>query len=62
MVTLNDKGFVQVYDKKFRLLAQKTFEGVDKIDANSRVIMKFTDGSISFFDRFLNLQFNRIAS
>jgi hypothetical protein len=62
MVTINDKGFVQVYDKKFRLLAQNTFEGVGKIDANSRVIMKFNDGSISFYDRFLNLQFNRIAS
>ncbi len=59
IVAQKENGLIEVYDAEFNLISAKTFTNVEKVNANSRVILIRKDGSVDFFDKWLNFEFSR---
>ena len=52
-------GVVQVFDTEFNLLSECVFTNVEKVNANSRVLLIRKNGMVDFYDKWLNFQFSK---
>ncbi|MCG8322876.1 MAG: hypothetical protein MI921_25465 [Cytophagales bacterium] len=52
-------GIIEVYDKDFNLLSTNHFTNVEKVNANSRVLLIRKNGTVDFYDKWLNYQFSK---
>ena len=59
IVVHKKNGIIEVYDSSFNLLSSNHFTNVEKVNANSRVLLIRKNGTVDFYDKWLNYQFSK---
>ena len=59
LVAHKKNGVIEVYDNDFNLLSSNQFTNVEKVNANSRVLLIRKNGTVDFFDKWLNFEFSK---
>ncbi|MDN5201087.1 hypothetical protein QQ008_06935 [Fulvivirgaceae bacterium BMA10] len=59
IVAQRSNGVIDVYDEDFKLLSSGVFSHIEKVNANSRVLIIRKNGSVDFYDKWLNYQFTK---
>ncbi len=62
IVAHKKNGVIEVYDNGFNLISSNNFTNVEKVNANSRVLLIRKNGTVDFYDKWLNFEFSRKAS
>ena len=62
IVAHKKNGIIEVYDNDFHILSSNHFTNVEKINANSRVLLIRKNGTVDFYDKWLNYEFSKKAS
>ncbi len=62
IVAHKKNGVIEVYDNSFNLISANNFTNVEKVNANSRVLLIRKNGTVDFFDKWLNFEFSKKAS
>lgn len=62
IVAHKQNGVIEVYDNNFNLISANNFTNVEKVNANSRVLLIRKNGTVDFFDKWLNFKFSKKAS
>ena len=59
IVAHKKNGVIEVYDNDFKMLSSNQFTNVEKVNANSRVLLIRKNGTVDFFDKWLNFEFSK---
>lgn len=59
IVAQRKNGIIEVYDNNFNLLSTNHFTNVEKVNANSRVLLIRKNGTVDFYDKWLNFEFSK---
>ena len=62
LVVHKKNGVIEVYDSHFNLLSTSQFTNVEKVNANSRVLLIRKNGTVDFYDKWLNFEFSKKSS